>query len=67
MCLAKAYKGEELIAENIAEMREEGDVLKLKTLFGEEVEVEGKVLSIDFVKSRIIIGGEVEGSYKRMG
>ncbi len=59
MCLAKAYssKGEEteLILEDVANMRIDGNKLNLRTLFGEQKEIEGLVKEVDFQNARIVI------------
>jgi predicted RNA-binding protein len=57
MCLAKAYIGnggqEELLAEEIASVKAEGDKLLVTTLFGERQEVAATIKEIDFRTSRI--------------
>jgi predicted RNA-binding protein len=57
MCLAKAYISgggkEELLAEEIASVRAEGDKLLVTTLFGERQEVAATIKEIDFRTSRI--------------
>ena len=60
MCLAKLYQneGSDLILENIAYMRFDGDQLELETLFGESKTLQGKVRQVDFVKSRVIFESE---------
>lgn len=58
MCLAKLYLDKESkkpAMDNIAQMRIEGDVVKLETLFGESRAVRGRVREIDFAKSRVVI------------
>lgn len=59
MCLAKAYlsKGEEteLILEDVARLMIEGNNLNLRTLFGEQKEIEGLVKEVDFQNARIVI------------
>jgi len=59
MCLAKAYsiKGEEneLILEDVSRMIIEGDNLYLRTLFGEQKEINGFVKEVDFQNARIVI------------
>ncbi len=59
MCLAKAFMGEtedsEMILEDIAALRIEGNLLQLKTLFGERKEIEAVVKEVDFQRARIII------------
>lgn len=59
MCLAKAYltKGEkeELLMEDVALLKTDGKTLKLKTLFGEQRELEALVQTVDFQNGRIIL------------
>jgi predicted RNA-binding protein len=58
MCLATAYLnkgGEEPILRDIAYMRFNGDRVEMKTLFGEQQVILGRVLEIDFSTSRIIL------------
>ena len=56
MCLAKAYIAEEngkpLLAD-IASVEVKDGKLLLRTLFGEQKEVNGSIESIDFMKSSI--------------
>jgi predicted RNA-binding protein len=62
MCLANAYlkKGshEELIVKEVASLRTEGDELHLKSLFGEEKSIKGKIKEIDFINSHILLEQE---------
>ena len=59
MCLFKARFREEttgeLIMEEIAKIRVEGDRVILSSLFGEEKTVEANIEEIDFTRSRIIL------------
>ena len=59
MCLAKAYLGEseagELILEDVALLRVEEGKLLLRSLFGEQKEVDCTIKTIDFQKSSIIL------------
>ncbi len=59
MCLASAYTGEvednEVIVQDIARLRIEGNIITLSTLFGERKELEGTVKEVDFQRARIII------------
>ncbi|NQT72363.1 MAG: CooT family nickel-binding protein [Chloroflexi bacterium] len=59
MCLAKAYlsKGEEteFILEDVVRLIIEGNNLNLRTLFGEQKEINGFVKEVDFQNSRILI------------
>ena len=61
MCLAKLYQNggsEELILDNIAYMKLDGQRVELETLFGESKTLHGKVRQVDFVKSRVIFESE---------
>ena len=58
MCLAKAYMAQaedEIILEDIARLRIEGNKIHLATLFGEQKEIEGTLKIVDFQGARIII------------
>jgi len=59
MCLSKVYvdKGdkEELLKEEIASLKIEGKKLLLKTLFGEEKEIEARIRQIDFMTHSIFL------------
>lgn len=59
MCLAKAYlnviEGNNLILEDVAMLRAEGEKLYLSNLFGEQKEVEGIVKEVDFQKASIVL------------
>ncbi len=59
MCLAKAYLSEngkrELLMQEIAYMGVGDEKLLLRTLFGEQKEVEAKLREIDFATSSIIL------------
>ena len=59
MCLAKAYIGgdneKELLIEEIASLQIKGDTLLVKTLFGEEREIEASIREIDFMASSIVL------------
>ena len=59
MCLAKAYlKGterDELFLEEVALVRMGQGKLSLRTLFGEEKEIEAVIREIDFMKSSILL------------
>ena len=56
MCLAKAYFGsDELVLEDIAKLKIDGNKISLRTLFGEEKEIEGRLKEIDFQGARIVI------------
>ena len=56
MCLAKAYEaveGDRPIASDISYMIIDGNQIELQTLLGEKMVFQGKVLEIDFLKSRV--------------
>lgn len=59
MCLAKAYLSKngkrELLMQEIAYMGVGDEKLLLRTLFGEQKEVEAKLREIDFATSSIIL------------
>lgn len=55
MCLAKAYLGKEIVLEDIAKIRVEGNTLSLRTLFGEQKQIEGILKEIDFQGSKVVI------------
>ncbi len=59
MCLAKAYLSEngerELLMREIAYLGVGNEKLLLRTLFGEQKEVEAKLREIDFANSSIIL------------
>jgi predicted RNA-binding protein len=59
MCEASAYLiqdgKEELILENVDELRREGDVIKMVNLFGDQKTLEARIKMISFVENRIIL------------
>ena len=59
MCLSKAYvarNGERgLLMEDVASVEIKDNKLLLKTLFGEEKEIEAKIRKIDFVARSIVL------------
>ena len=59
MCLARAYLSgngkKELILEEVASLRIEGNKLELRTLFGEQKDIEAFVKEVDFQNSSIIL------------
>jgi len=61
MCLSKAFldnNGEqELLLEEVASLKVEGDSLLLRTLFGEEKKLKGRVREVDFMKHTILLDG----------
>jgi predicted RNA-binding protein len=69
MCMANAYwkrgSEKELILEDVAAIECEGDHLRLKALFGEEISIEGKIKEIDFLSSRIMLERSPKKERKR--
>lgn len=61
MCLSKAYfergGNRELLMAEIASVKIEDGKLLLRSLFGEEKEVEANIRQIDFVGSSILLEG----------
>ena len=59
MCLSNAYvksNGErELLMEQVTSVDITGDKLVLKTLFGEQIEMVGKLRQVDFIANAIIL------------
>ena len=59
MCLSRVYVDkedkEELLMEEIASLRIEGEKLLFKTLFGEEKEIEANIEQIDFMTHSIFL------------
>ena len=59
MCLAKAYLGggyeNELLAEDITALKNNGGKLLITTLFGEQKQIEASIMEIDFKASRILL------------
>ena len=59
MCLSRVYvdKGdkEELLMEEVASLKFEGEKLLLKTLFGEEKKIEANIKQIDFMTHSIFL------------
>ena len=59
MCLAKVYlrgaEKDELLLEEVALLKTGPGKLSLRTLFGEEKEVEAAIREIDFANSNIIL------------
>jgi len=59
MCLAKAYlkdSAEEPLLKDIASVEVKDGKLLIKTLFGEQKEIEANIRAIDFMKSSILLG-----------
>lgn len=59
MCLSKAYferDGErQLVAEDVTAIELAGDIIRLKTLFGELKEVGARVREVDFLTHSILL------------
>ena len=59
MCLSKVYVDEGdkegLLMEEIASLKTKGKKLLLKTLFGEEKEIEARIRQIDFMTHSIFL------------
>jgi predicted RNA-binding protein len=55
MCLAKAYSGQEMLAEEIASVKVSDGKILLTTIFGEQQELDAAIREIDFRDSRIIL------------
>ena len=59
MCVARAYlrqeQKEELLMEEIALIRVEGENLFLKSIFGEEKSVKANIKEVDFVASKVLL------------
>ncbi len=55
MCLAKAYVQDQIALEDVARVRVEGRAIILRTLFGEQKEIEGVIKEIDFQGAKIVI------------
>ena len=64
MCLARAYLsgngGKEIILEEVASLRIEGNRLHLRTLFGEQRDIEAFVKEVDFQNFNIILENPVQ-------
>ncbi len=59
MCQSNAYvldRGhEELILEDVAQVEVDGNMVKMRTLFGEQVSLRARIREINFTKNRIIL------------
>jgi len=59
MCQAKVYLrqdgGEHLIMEDVALIEVKGDTCTLWTLFGEQEQVQGRIVRIDLLKHRVYL------------
>ena len=66
MCLSKAYVSrngeEELVMEEIASLKIEGEKLLLHTLFGEQKEIRANIRQIDFLTHSIFLENIAEKS-----
>ena len=66
MCLAKAYlnnEGGQPIMQEISHMKFDGERIEMKTLFGEERRITGRVQEIDFMASKVILtSGDASGA-----
>ena len=60
MCLSKAYVerngNRELLIEEVAFVKVEGEKLLLRTLFGEQKEIGARIREIDFLRHGIFLG-----------
>ncbi len=60
MCLSKAYVdrngNRELLMEEVAFVKIEGEKLLLRTLFGEQKEIGADIREIDFLSHSILLG-----------
>ncbi|MEE8194124.1 MAG: CooT family nickel-binding protein [Dehalococcoidales bacterium] len=60
MCLSKAYVdrngNRELLIEEVAFVKVEGEKLLLRTLFGEQKEIGANIREIDFLSHSIVLG-----------
>jgi len=65
MCLSRVYvdrNGEkELLMEEVASLKFEGEKLLLKTLFGKEKKIEANIRQIDFMTHNIFLENLKEG------
>ena len=61
MCLSKVYiknnGDKQLLMEQVASVETRGDKLVLRTLFGEEKEIEANLKEIDLLANSIIVEG----------
>jgi predicted RNA-binding protein len=59
MCLAKVYisasGGKELFLEEVSSLRIEGEMLHLRTLFGEQRQIAAAIREVDFQNSTITL------------
>ncbi|MCL0037087.1 CooT family nickel-binding protein [Dehalococcoidia bacterium] len=59
MCLARAYLsangGSELLLEEVTSLKIEGEMLHLRTLFGEQREIAAALREVDFQSSTITL------------
>ena len=59
MCEASAYLiqdgKEELILENVDELRREGNIIKMVNLFGDQKALDARIKMISFVENKIVL------------
>ena len=69
MCESKAFlvtsEGEELLLDDVASIRPEGDGYRLVTLFGEQRHVSGRLTDIDLMKHRVVFESVPRGTSAR--
>lgn len=60
MCLAKVYvdNSDELFAQSVTNFKKDGDNLTFFTIFGEEKNVAGDIVNIDFTESIINVASK---------
>lgn len=62
MCLATAYDGKEsantMLCKNVMRIYVDGKNIKLETIMGEEISVEGSIEFIDLMDNKVIINCE---------
>ena len=59
MCLSKVFldngSNRSLLVEDVASLKEEGNHLVLRTLFGEQKEINARIREIDFLNHTIVL------------
>ena len=63
MCLAKAYlnkSGDTPVLEDIAHLRIHANRVELETLFGKKKVIPGRVIEIDFSRSKVLLDGDYD-------
>ncbi len=62
MCLAAAYNKQEdansLLCKNVMRIHVDGKHIRMETIVGDEIEVEGSIRFIDLMKNKVIIDCE---------